>query len=266
MPVVRNPVWSRQLPQGRVSHRQPRSRPADELGVAEGEQVTDDVGGGSHLYGSLSISARGLKSNSRRVVVVADLYGDGEHPGGREDVLAGERPIGEGQRRRRRAVAPFDGGRPLVGAGIGERAGQRQRGPDVERDERQLGDVRRDVDDLDLVASGVRRPRNVDHPHTDVEHGVVIACHGHRRGRPVVVLAVAACLVYFGYQNYLRGFGSFRLPSMTPIASLYAAIPLSGALIFLFTVEQLVNGCRHGFENAEPGEDARATPEIEPWR
>jgi TRAP-type C4-dicarboxylate transport system permease small subunit len=68
----------------------------------------------------------------------------------------------------------------------------------------------------------------------------------------VTVLVVAACLVYFGYLNFLRGFGSFRLPSMTPIASLYAAIPLSGALIFLFTVEQLVNGCRHGFDHPEP--------------
>src|SRR5215470_9011512 len=50
----------------------------------------------------------------------------------------------------------------------------------------------------------------------------------------LAVLMVAACLIYFGYLNYMRGFGSFRLPSMTPIASLYAAIPLSGALIFLF--------------------------------
>jgi TRAP-type C4-dicarboxylate transport system permease small subunit len=66
------------------------------------------------------------------------------------------------------------------------------------------------------------------------------------------VLLVAACLVYFGYLNYLRGFGSFRLPSGTPIASLYAAIPLSGALIALFTIEQLVNGCRNGFEHPEP--------------
>jgi TRAP-type C4-dicarboxylate transport system permease small subunit len=66
------------------------------------------------------------------------------------------------------------------------------------------------------------------------------------------VLAVAACLVYFGYLNYLRGFGSFRLPSGTPIASLYAAIPVSGALIALFTIEQLVNGCRHGFDHPEP--------------
>ena len=68
----------------------------------------------------------------------------------------------------------------------------------------------------------------------------------------LVVLAVAFCLIWFGYINYLRGFGSFRLPSGTPIASLYAAIPFAGALIALFTVEQLVNGIRNGFEHAEP--------------
>jgi TRAP-type C4-dicarboxylate transport system permease small subunit len=67
----------------------------------------------------------------------------------------------------------------------------------------------------------------------------------------LVVFGVAACLGYFGYLNFLRGFGSFRMPSMTPIASLYAAIPLSGALIALFTVEQLINGVRHGFDQAE---------------
>src|SRR5690242_6410901 len=82
----------------------------------------------------------------------------------------------------------------------------------------------------------------------------------------ITVLAVAACLVWFGYENYLRGFGSFRLPSMTPIASLYAAIPLSGALIFLFTVEQLVNGCRYGFDHPEPEADGPALPKVEPWR
>jgi TRAP-type C4-dicarboxylate transport system permease small subunit len=68
----------------------------------------------------------------------------------------------------------------------------------------------------------------------------------------LVVLAVALCMVYFGYINFVQGFGSFRMPSMTPIASLYAAIPFSGALIALFIVEQLVNGWRHGFELAEP--------------
>jgi TRAP-type C4-dicarboxylate transport system permease small subunit len=71
----------------------------------------------------------------------------------------------------------------------------------------------------------------------------------------VVVLMVAGVLIYYGYVNYLRGFGSFRLPSNTPIASLYAAIPLSGVLIALFTVEQLVNGIRNGFDHPEPPED-----------
>jgi TRAP-type C4-dicarboxylate transport system permease small subunit len=69
-----------------------------------------------------------------------------------------------------------------------------------------------------------------------------------------VVLAVAIGLVIFGYLNFLRGFGSFRLPSNTPIASLYAAIPLAGALIALFTIEQIVNGCRNGFDHPEPAE------------
>jgi TRAP-type C4-dicarboxylate transport system permease small subunit len=67
----------------------------------------------------------------------------------------------------------------------------------------------------------------------------------------LVVLGVAFCLVYYGYENFLRGFGSFRMPSMTPIASLYAAIPLSGAFIALFTIEQLINGVLNGFDYPE---------------
>jgi TRAP-type C4-dicarboxylate transport system permease small subunit len=62
-----------------------------------------------------------------------------------------------------------------------------------------------------------------------------------------VVLFVAVCMIYFGYLNFLDGFKSLRMPSMTPLASLYAAIPLCGALVALFTIEQLVNGWRHGF-------------------
>jgi TRAP-type C4-dicarboxylate transport system permease small subunit len=65
----------------------------------------------------------------------------------------------------------------------------------------------------------------------------------------LVVLGAALCMVYFGYLNFLAGFGNFRMPSMTPLASLYAAIPLSGALIALFTIEQLANGWRNGFDN-----------------
>jgi len=79
----------------------------------------------------------------------------------------------------------------------------------------------------------------------------------------VVVLGVALCLIWFGYINYLRGFGSFRLPSGTPIASLYAAIPLAGLLIGLFAIEQLVNGITKGFEHPEPPDEDFAIPPID---
>jgi TRAP-type C4-dicarboxylate transport system permease small subunit len=78
----------------------------------------------------------------------------------------------------------------------------------------------------------------------------------------IVVLGVAFGLIVYGYQNYLRGFGSFRLPSGTPIASLYAIIPLSGVLIGLFTIEQLVNGLRNGFDHPEPPEEDDGAPVI----
>jgi TRAP-type C4-dicarboxylate transport system permease small subunit len=77
-----------------------------------------------------------------------------------------------------------------------------------------------------------------------------------------VVLGVAFCLVWFGYINYLRGFGSFRLPSGTPIASLYVIIPVSGLLIGLFTIEQIVNGIRNGFDHPEPPDEDLAIPAI----
>jgi TRAP-type C4-dicarboxylate transport system permease small subunit len=79
----------------------------------------------------------------------------------------------------------------------------------------------------------------------------------------IVVLGVAFCLIWFGYINYLRGFGSFRLPSGTPIASLYAAIPLSGVLIGLFAIEQLVNGIIKGFDHPEPPEEDLPIPPID---
>lgn len=64
----------------------------------------------------------------------------------------------------------------------------------------------------------------------------------------LVILGVGVCMIWFGYKNYLNGFGSFLMPSVTPIAVLYAAIPVAGGLVSLFTVEELVNGWRHGFE------------------
>ena len=79
----------------------------------------------------------------------------------------------------------------------------------------------------------------------------------------LIVLGVAFCLIRYGYLNYLRGFGSFRLPSGTPIASLYAVIPLSGMLIALFTVEQIVNGIVNGFDHKEPPQEDHGIPVID---
>src|SRR5215468_10760710 len=79
----------------------------------------------------------------------------------------------------------------------------------------------------------------------------------------IVVLGVAACLIWYGYLNYLRGFGSFRLPSGTPIASLYAVIPLSGVLIALFSIEQLTNGLINGFDHPEGAADDLPIPAID---
>jgi TRAP-type C4-dicarboxylate transport system permease small subunit len=79
----------------------------------------------------------------------------------------------------------------------------------------------------------------------------------------LVVLAVSFCLIWYGYLNFLRGYGSFRLPSGQPIAYLYFIIPLSGILIALFTVEQIVNGLVKGFDHPEPpAEDDHAIPSI----
>jgi TRAP-type C4-dicarboxylate transport system permease small subunit len=80
----------------------------------------------------------------------------------------------------------------------------------------------------------------------------------------LVVLGVALCFIYFGFLNFLRGFSSFRMPSMTPIASLYGGIPICGVLVALFTIEQLVNGLRNGFEHDEPPEPPEPSPHVLP--
>jgi TRAP-type C4-dicarboxylate transport system permease small subunit len=64
----------------------------------------------------------------------------------------------------------------------------------------------------------------------------------------LVVLGVAGCMIYFGSINFIDGFKSLRMPSMTPLSSLYAAIPLCGILVSLFIIEQIVNGWRNGFD------------------
>ena len=67
----------------------------------------------------------------------------------------------------------------------------------------------------------------------------------------LVVLGVAVCMVWFGYKNALLDLGSFRMPSLIPLTYYTASVPLSGILIALFAVEQLVNGWQNGFEGPE---------------
>jgi TRAP-type C4-dicarboxylate transport system permease small subunit len=62
-----------------------------------------------------------------------------------------------------------------------------------------------------------------------------------------VVLLVGVGMVWFGWQNMLTGLGSFRMPSMLPMTYLYVGIPLCGALVALFSLEQICNGLRNGF-------------------
>jgi TRAP-type C4-dicarboxylate transport system permease small subunit len=62
-----------------------------------------------------------------------------------------------------------------------------------------------------------------------------------------VVLLVGLGMIWFGWQNVRTGLGSFRMPSMLPMSYLYLAIPFCGALVALFSLEQIVNGWRNGF-------------------
>jgi TRAP-type C4-dicarboxylate transport system permease small subunit len=62
-----------------------------------------------------------------------------------------------------------------------------------------------------------------------------------------VVLAVALCLLVFGWQNFLHDMGSFRMPSLIPLGYYTVIVPVAGAFIGLFQVEQLVNGWKNGF-------------------
>ena len=51
--------------------------------------------------------------------------------------------------------------------------------------------------------------------------------------------------------------GTFRMPSLIPLTVYTAIVPLAGILIFLFTLEQLVNGWKHGFAGPEDQDDSR---------
>ena len=85
---------------------------------------------------------------------------------------------------------------------------------------------------------------------------IVQSMHGaSRRNTEVfarlVVLGVAACLVVFGWQNFLLDLGSYRMPSLIPLGYYTIVVPVAGALVGLFQIEQLVNGMRNGFDRQD---------------
>ena len=71
----------------------------------------------------------------------------------------------------------------------------------------------------------------------------------------VVILLVGLSMVVFGFQNFLNDLGSFRAPSLIPLATYTASVPIAGVLIVLFSIEQIVNGWLHGFEGPEDADD-----------
>jgi len=71
----------------------------------------------------------------------------------------------------------------------------------------------------------------------------------------LIVLVVAVMIAWFGWKNAVLDLGSFRMPSLIPLTVYTAIVPISGVLIALFMVEQLINGWKNGFEGPEDRED-----------
>ena len=79
----------------------------------------------------------------------------------------------------------------------------------------------------------------------------------------LVVVGVALALAWFGWKNAVLDMGSFRMPSLVPLAVYTGIVPVAGVLIALFAVEQLVNGWRHGFEGPEDRDDLPMAEPVE---
>jgi TRAP-type transport system small permease protein len=71
----------------------------------------------------------------------------------------------------------------------------------------------------------------------------------------LVILAVGIAMLVFGIQNFFNDLGSYRAPSLIPLGTYTASVPVAGALIVLFCVEQLICGWRNGFEGPEDADD-----------
>jgi len=72
----------------------------------------------------------------------------------------------------------------------------------------------------------------------------------------IVVLIVAGFMVWFGIENAILDMGSYRMPSLIPLTVYTFVVPLSGLLVGLFAIEQMVNGWKNGYEGPEDREYA----------
>ena len=70
----------------------------------------------------------------------------------------------------------------------------------------------------------------------------------------LIQLVIAGFMIWFGVENALHDLGSFRMPSLIPLTFYTGVVPLAGALIALFTIEQMVNGLRNGYAGPEDTE------------
>ena len=71
----------------------------------------------------------------------------------------------------------------------------------------------------------------------------------------IIVLIVAILIVRYGWQNAMLDLGSYRMPSLIPLTVYTGIVPVAGVLVALFTIEQIVNGWKHGFEGPEDQEN-----------
>lgn len=77
----------------------------------------------------------------------------------------------------------------------------------------------------------------------------------------VIVLIIAGFMVWFGFRNAVLDWGAYRMPSLIPMTFYTGIVPISGALVALFMVEQIANGWKNGFEGPEDDELLGAHPE-----
>lgn len=70
----------------------------------------------------------------------------------------------------------------------------------------------------------------------------------------LVVFVVAGFMTWYGFKNAILDLGSFRMPWLIPLTVYTGIVPIAGVLVMLFSVEQIVNGLRRGYEGPEDDE------------